>query len=103
MELLAIRGDTGVGVALFLRTAQSSSPWTIPCFPGGHLNEPRPGANAGVRWFATTAIAAFEGVAGKVNLWARPGRCLSGTLDVKLQALDKPDTLRMTGAFSRCR
>jgi len=100
VELLAIRGDTGVGLALFLKDSALIEAVEYPVVPGSLLDEPRPGANAGVRWFATTAIAAFEGVAGKVSL-ALNGGLLSGSLDVKFQSLDKPDTLRMTGAFSR--
>jgi hypothetical protein len=100
VELLAIRGDTGVGLALFLKDSALIEAVEYPVVPGSLLDEPRPGANAGVRWFATTAIAAFEGVAGKVSL-ARNRGVLSGTLDVKFQSLDKPDTLRMTGTFSQ--
>jgi hypothetical protein len=54
----------------------------------------------GARWFATTSIEAFEGVTGKVNL-SVTGQALTGTVDVKFQAIDRPDTLRMTGGFSQ--
>jgi hypothetical protein len=88
------------GATLFLKDSAAVEPTDYPVVPGSLLSEPRPGANAGVRWFATTAIAAFEGVAGKVSL-GQTGTVLSGTLEVKFQALDKPDTLRMTGAFTQ--
>jgi hypothetical protein len=100
VELLAIRGDTGVGMALFLLDSAIVQPIDYPVVPGSQLDEPRPGASAGARWFATTSIAAFEGVTGKVSL-SVTGRALSGTVDVKFQSLDKPDSLRMNGSFSQ--
>ena len=100
VELLAIRGDTAVGMALFLiGQPRSSRRSDYPVFPGGQMDEPRPGAGFGARWFATTSIAAFEGVTGKVNL-SLTGQMLSGTVDVKVQSLDRPDTLRFIGGFS---
>ena len=100
VELLAIRGDTGVGVALFLRDSAIVEPVDYPVFPGGQMDEPRPGAGFGARWFSGTSITAFEGVTGKVNI-SLTGMVLSGTVDVKVQALDGSDTLRIIGAFSQ--
>lgn len=100
VELLAIRGDTGIGIALFLLDSSTVQPVEYPVVPGSQLVEPRPGATMGARWFATTSIAAFEGVTGKVNL-SVTGRALTGTVDVKFHAIDRPDTLRMTGTFSQ--
>ena len=98
--MLAIRGDTGVGAALFLKDSALVEPGDYPVVPGGQLDEPRPGATAGIRWFATTSLSAFEGVTGTVHLEVT-GRELKGTIDAKLQSLDRPDTLRMTGTFAR--
>ena len=100
VELLAIRGDTGVGMALFLLDSAVVQPIDYPVVPGSQLTEPRPGATMGTRWFATTSIAAFEGVTGKINL-SVSGRAVTGTLDVKFQAIDRPDTIRMTGTFAQ--
>ncbi|HKP29227.1 MAG TPA: hypothetical protein VJU15_07475 [Gemmatimonadales bacterium] len=100
VELLAIRGDTGVGIALFLLDSANVQPTDYLVSPGSQLHESRPGASMAARWFATTSIAAFEGVNGKVSLSAG-GEALAGTLDVKFQALDRPDTLRMSGSFSQ--
>ena len=99
VELLAIRGDSGIAMALFLRDSAIVEPVDYPVFPGGQMAEPRPGAGFAARWFAATSISAFEGVSGKINL-SLTGRVLSGTVDVKVQSLDKPDTLRFIGGFS---
>jgi hypothetical protein len=100
VELLAIRGDSGFGAALFLKDSAIVEPTAYPVVPGSQIEEPRPGASAALRWFAGTSISAFEGVTGAVTL-SLTGRVLSGTVDVKYQALDRPDTLRLTGTFSQ--
>jgi hypothetical protein len=102
VELIALRGDTGIGMALFLRDSAKIDPVSYPVLPGSLLQEPRPGATVGARWFATTNIAAFEGVAGKVQLEGTGGM-LAGTIDAKFQALDRPDTFRLRGTFSQVR
>jgi len=100
VELLAIRGDTGVGAALFLQDSARVDPVEFQVVPGSLYNEPRPGATAGIRWFATTTISAFEGVAGMIRL-ELTGEALTGSMDVKFQSVDRPDTLRMAGTFDR--
>ena len=100
VELIALRGDTGIGVALFLKDSAKIDPVIYPVLPGSLLEEPRPGATVGARWFETTTIAAFEGVAGKVQLEAAGG-FLAGTIDAKFQALDRPDTFRLNATFSQ--
>jgi len=98
VELLAIRGDTGIGIALFLRDSSRIDTTSYPVLPGSLLNEPRPGATVGARWFATTAISAYEGVAGTVKIQSA-GSALKGTIDAKFQGLDKPDTFRLRASF----
>jgi hypothetical protein len=98
VELLAVRGDTGVGAALFLKDSALVEPGDYPVVPGSQLEEPRPGASAGIRWFATTSISAFEALTGTVHVEMTGGE-LKGAIDMKLQSLDSPDTLRMTGSF----
>lgn len=100
VELLAIRGDSGFAAALFLKDSATIEPTEYQVVPGSLLEEPRPGASAALRWFAGTSISAFEGVAGRVTL-SHTGVVLSGTIEVKYQALDTPDTLRLTGTFSQ--
>ena len=99
VELLAIRGDTGVGVALFLDDSSAVQPAVYPVMSGSLLQETRPGSSIAVRWFSITAISAFEGITGKVTL-SSGGNALAGTLDATFKALDRPDTLHMTGVFS---
>ena len=98
VELLAIRGDTGIGVALFLDDSTAVQPVVYPVMSGSMMQETRPGSSVAARWFAVTSIAAFEGVTGKVTL-SSGGSALDGTIDVTFKALDRPDTLHMNGSF----
>ena len=100
VELLAIRGDTGVGMALFLPDSAVVRAMDYPVVPGSQLTELRPGATVGARWFATSTITAFEGMTGKVTL-SETGDALSGTIEAGFKALDRPDTLQVTGSFSQ--
>ena len=99
VELLAVRGDTGVGAALFLPDSARVQATAYTVVPGSQLDEPRPGATVAVRWFATPSLSSFEGVTGTVRLDS-VGTTISGTLDVGLRGLDRPDTLRATGRFT---
>ena len=98
VELLAVQGDSGVGLALFPADSGKLATATFPIFAGSDLNEPRPGATAAIRWFAGGDLAVFTGQAGRVTL-AAPGATLSGTLEVRTQAVSGTDTLRVTGRF----
>jgi hypothetical protein len=100
LELLAIRGDTGIGMSLFLLDSVIVQPADYRVVPGSQLEEPRPGASVAARWFTVTTIVAFEGVTGKVTL-STTGRALTGNVDAKFQALDRPDTLRLSGNFAQ--
>jgi hypothetical protein len=84
----------------FLKDSAIIEPTAYPVVPGSQIEEPRPGASAALRWFAGTSISAFEGVTGTVTL-SLTGPVLSGTVEVKYQALDRPDTLRLIGSFSQ--
>jgi hypothetical protein len=99
VELLAVQGDSGVGLALFPADSGKLATATFPIFAGSDLNEPRPGANAAIRWFSGD-LAVFEGQTGQVTLVAS-GATLSGTLEVRMHAVTGTDTLRVTGRFDR--
>lgn len=99
VELIAVRGDTGVGSAIFLSDSTTLASGDFPVFLAATYPEPRPGAVAAVRWFNLTSIVAYEGLSGVVRI-ARSDSTLSGTMDVRLQQVDHPDTLRMTGRFA---
>lgn len=99
VELIAVRGDTGAGAVLYLADSSTIAPGEYPVVPPTTLSELRPGASAALRWFATTQISAFEGLSGLLRIEGGPG-AVSGTLEVRMQSLERPDSLRLTGRFA---
>jgi hypothetical protein len=99
LEVLATRGDTGVGIALVpadsLRAAQhpTASPATNATW--------RPLSLAAVRWYTEAQILAFESTSGVVQVTTVGAGTLSGTIDVRLRIPAGRDTLHLVGSFDR--
>ena len=98
-ELVAVRGDTGVGFVLLpvdsAQLASGSDQVVVPTT----LEPLRPAAGAALRWFTGADFVAFEGIAGTVELTVQEDSALSGTIDVRMQQLSATDSLVMTGRF----
>ena len=99
VELFAVRGDTGIGGAVFLRDSTTVSAGDYPIFLAATYPEPRPGAVAALRWFNVTSITAYEGLRGSIRLEPRDST-LAGSFDLVVQGIEHPDTLKLTGRFS---
>ena len=101
VELFAIRGDTGLGLALF--PPDSAHPVAIDyrVFHAATDPETRPGANIAIRWLDEITLEAYEGTGGWVRLDSSPSGVLSGALDAALRSVERPppDTLRVTARF----
>jgi hypothetical protein len=100
LEIVAARGDTAVGLAVW---AADTVPAAIvhPVFAPELNDTRRPQAAAAVRWFGGTLIYGFEAVSGSVAL-TRAGRdTVSGTLTVRLRQTGGQDTLLVSGTFTR--
>jgi hypothetical protein len=100
VEIIGIRGDTAVGIAVFLADSAVVGPGDYQVFQGATLVEPRPGATAGVRWFTGVDLAAFESVSGTVTVRATDNR-VSGALAIRMQGVSSSDTLAVTGTMNR--
>lgn len=96
VEVLAIRGDTGFGLAMFLKDSAVLAPGDYQVFQGATPSEYRPGATAGLRWFTGIDLAAFESSSGTVTVSAASGG-LSGALTIRMQGVSSADTLAVTG------
>lgn len=100
MELIAVRGDTGFGAAVYLAEAGTVAPGDYPVAPASSLTEPVPGAAAALRWLDAVSIVAFEGVSGTITLTGDT-TALGGTLDIRMQSVERADSVRLTGRFDR--
>lgn len=98
LELLAVRNDTAVGFALLPK--DTIGPGVYSVFPSQVFIAFRPQANAAVRWLDDVELKGFQGVSGVVTLQASGASGVSGTFEVRLRHLDKPDTLALSGSFA---
>jgi len=67
LDLLALRGDSGIGLALYpVDSAKLAAVYTVT-EPGGPI-QIRPGAGVAIRWFGKTAVEGFWGRQGTVTV-----------------------------------
>lgn len=107
LQVTAVRGDTGLGFALF--AGDTVAPGQHPVVSPEVGVEWRPQARAALRWFymrpaggpggTTTDVRGWEATSGVVSVTATDSGP-SGTLDLHLRALGGFDTLRLTGSFT---
>lgn len=99
LEVLAVRGDTGFGLVLFPPDSAQAAPLDYRVFEATTDPEPRPGANVAIRWLDESTLLAYEGTGGSVRLGPAPSGAISGALDALLRAVERSETLRVTGRF----
>lgn len=99
LEIQAVRGDTGFGVALIepSKVTAGQHPVVAPSVPVPW----RPMALAALRWATDSAIKGFEANSGNVTLTDVSATQVSGQIDVRLKHIDTNDTLRLKGTLTR--
>lgn len=101
VEVLGVKGDTGLGLVLFPVDSSRVAPGRYPVFHAGQVvEEPRPGANVALRWFDRINLEAHEGVGGEVVIESGDAM-LSGSLEVETEGLERTDSIRVSGRFRR--
>ena len=98
VELIAVRGDTGVGFALYPLDSSRVVTGQYQVFPSSTVVPPRPGAGAALRWFTGLSLAPFEGTSGVVQATVADS-LLSGNFEVRMEQPSGTDTLTVTGRF----
>jgi hypothetical protein len=97
IEIRAISGDTGVGLALY--DSGTVRPGTYRIRPPSTSDSTRPAASLALRWFSKTAVQGFQGDSGEVLLRRAGAEALSGTFRAKAHALNGAGRLEITGSF----
>jgi hypothetical protein len=101
IEIRAISGDTGVGLALYdSGTVRTGS---YPIRPPAMADSLAPAAALGVRWFSRTAVQGFQGDSGRLLLRRAANGDLSGTFTAKAHAINTAGHLELTGSFDGLR
>lgn len=98
LELIASRGDLGVGLAVYPTAGPDAG--TYEGFDPAADTVKRPGVTAAARWFTEREIKAYQSDRGTLTL-TRKGEALSGTFAIHLRKVAADtDTLVLSGRFS---
>jgi hypothetical protein len=96
LELRAVRGDTGIALALY--PPESVTAGHYPMVPPERGDSTRPSSAVALRWFAETSIRGFQGDSGSVSLAGGPG-AVGGSFAGRLRSTTEGSRLKVTGSF----
>jgi hypothetical protein len=99
LEVIAVRGDTSVGLALIAQ--DSSGAREYPVNETRTFARSRPQALVAIRLLKEFELEGYDGVSGKVTVTQGGARTVSGTLDVRMLPVVGADSFRLTGTFER--
>jgi len=99
LEVVAVRGDTSVGLVLIAR--DSAGVLDYPVNELRTFTPDRPQARVAIRLLKEFELEGYEAVSGRVTVTQGGARVVSGTLDVRMLPVVGADTFRLTGAFER--
>jgi hypothetical protein len=101
IEIRAISGDTGLGLALY--DSGTVRPGSYPIRPPAAAGKAAPAAALAVRWFSKTAVQGFQGDTGHVSLRRAANGELSGAFTARAHAINTKAHLDLTGSFDGLR
>lgn len=101
IEIRAISGDTGIGLALY--DSGSVQPGSYPIRPPASAARAAPAAALALRWFSKTAVQGYQGESGNVTLRRAANGDLSGTFTAKALSINSKARLSLTGSFEGLR
>jgi hypothetical protein len=96
LEIRAVRGDTGLALALFPRDTVVPGRYQVRALP---LADSRPAASVGLRLFAQTAIKGFQGDSGSVQLRRSTAGVFSGEIEARARSVSGIQRVHLTGTF----
>lgn len=103
LEVRAIRGDTGVALALYppdsVRSAVAVGRGEYRVISPEGADSIRPSAAVALRWFAETSIRGFRGDSGQVVLEAAGRDSAAGRFSARLRSISEGSRLSITGSF----
>ena len=100
IEIRAISGDTGVGIALY--DSGTTRPGSYAIRLPERADSEAPAAALALRWFSKTAVQGYQGDSGEVVLRASAD-VLSGTFRARAHAINSATKLEVTGSFDGVR
>jgi len=101
LQIRAIAGDTGIGLAVYRRGGVETGSYQIRK-PEVAETMP-PSAAVGLRWFSRTAVQGFQADSGELELTQASGGDLSGRFTARAHAITGNARLKLTGSFDGVR
>ena len=102
LEIRAVDGDTGVGIALYPADTIEAGEYPIRAPDVADTTRP-PSAAIGLRWFSQTSVIGFQGDSGGLTLERRADGSLSGRFTAGAHPLTGKGRLHVTGSFNGLR
>ncbi len=97
LEVLAVRGDTAVGLTLIARDSLRAEMYVVN--ETQNFTPGRPQASVALRILGEVNLLGFDAMGGQVQVTSGGGPTVSGTLEVRLRPVSSNDTLQMKGSF----
>ena len=101
LQIRAIAGDTGIGLAVYRRGGVGSG--SYPILKPEVAETMPPSAAVGLRWFSRTAVQGFQADSGELELDKASGGDLSGRFAARAHAITGNAGLKLTGSFEGVR
>lgn len=101
LQIIAMSGDTGIGIAIYPRELATSGSYTIRA-PDSARAAP-PSAAIGLRWFSQTAVRGFQSDSGRLSLTRGADSTLSGRFTASARPATGKGPLSLTGSFEGLR
>lgn len=99
LEIIAVRGDTALGIALILQDSVREG--IYPVNDARTFIGVRPQANVALRLLRSFELEGYDAMSGQVTVTQGGSRMVSGTFQARLRPLVGADTFQVTGSFDR--
>ena len=97
LELRAVRGDTGIALALY--PAESVTAGHYPMGRPERGDSTRPSSALALRWFTETSIRGFQSDSGSVSIAGGGPGAVGGRFAARLRSTTEGSRLTVTGSF----
>jgi hypothetical protein len=101
LEILAMSGDTGIGIAIYPREGIASG--SYPVRPPPEADSVPPSSAIGLRWFSQSSVRGFQSDSGNLALTLGSDGTLSGRFNAAAHAVSGKGAIRLTGSFDGLR
>jgi hypothetical protein len=97
LEIRAVRGDTGIALALY--PGKTLGPGAYRVVDGARAESVPPAARIAVRWLTPNTVQGFRGDSGRVELERSSSGQLSGSVRARARSVIDTQRISLSGTF----